>query len=214
MRKVILLAGAAVAVLAAAVGAFVATAGATKSGRSHEVQLSKLSAAELATLSDVNARGTPFPLPATDIRTKRLEAAGYGAVTLLDTHEGHNFFRIATSGSHDCYGIGKAGAAWPLSDVSCRAAAPYFPSPDEPLLDDSIVGADSSTESVHFLRVEGFAADGVSAIRVLDSSGKLLSTVPVDENVYDSGPSGVAAGAARIEAVDAVGNVLATVPTG
>lgn len=213
-KKPLLAALAALALVAAAVGAATALAGGTRSTTSHRAAAATLSSAELRSLSHLSAPGTPFTLPANDIRTQRLVAAGYRDVFLLARSNGRNFFRFTTKSGHDCFGTGRAGAAWPVGVISCRTAAPYFPSATVPILDLSVVGADAGDQQLHFYRLQGFAADGVTQLNVLDPAGAVIDTVPVIDNVYTSGATTLPATAVAIEALDASGHVLARVPNG
>jgi len=56
----------------------------------------------------------------------------------------------------------------------------------------------------------GFAADGVAAVRGIDSSGDTVVSAPVSDNVFASATSGPFPAVVAIEALDADGNVLAT----
>lgn len=95
--------------------------------------------------------------------------------------------------------------------IACRERAPFFPSPDRPILDESLVGQDKGEPAMHYMRVEGFAADGVAAIRLLNATGNVIGTAIVNDNVYslDAMPTEPVT---SIAAVDAAGQVLATYP--
>jgi hypothetical protein len=204
--------GLAVAALAA-MGALgvVAAAGALR-GPAAKVAVSRLSTAEQQILAHVSAPGVPVGLPAGDIRTTRLAAAGYGGVSRLATRGGASFFRVQSSSGHDCFGSGPAVAAWPFSAIVCSTRAPFFPSATNPLLDQSLVGSDSPTEALHFLSLQGVAADGVVAVKGLDSVGNVVVSAPVNGNVYYQPASQMPSNVIAIEAVDGSGNVLQTLP--
>jgi len=197
-----------------AAGVGVTTAIAGGSNATVRPTISGLSTSELQALSALSSPGTPFVLPANDVRTQRLVAAGYRDAFLLGSRNGRNYFRFTSTSGHDCFGTGRAGSAWPIGVISCRTAAPYFPSATEPILDVSVVGADAGDQRLHFYRVQGFAADGVGQINVLDAPGAIIDVVPVIDNVYDSGATPLPAAAVEIEAVDASGNVLSRIPNG
>jgi hypothetical protein len=129
---------------------------------------------------------------------------------LLDTRGKHRFFQVTHDNGHDCYAVGNADElVWPIGILTCNLSAPYFPAPTVPLLDLSLSGADRQGEAIHFIRVEGIAADGISAVLALDATGKVVQTIPVVRNLYSAN---VPAAAVTIQAVDSAGNVLATVP--
>jgi hypothetical protein len=59
--------------------------------------------------------------------------------------------------------------------------------------------------------VAGFAADGVTAVGVLNASGDVVQNVPVRENVYYS--DAIEGGTvAKLVALDAAGDVVAHSP--
>jgi hypothetical protein len=189
----------------------VAAAGALR-GPASRIAVSRLSVSEQRMLAHVSAPGVPVALPVGDIRTTRLTTAGYSGVQRIGTRGEASFFRVHSSSGHDCFASGQASAAWPFSAIVCSTRAPYFPSATNPLLDQSGVGADSPTEALHFMSLQGVVADGVVAVKGLDSTGNAVVTAPVAGNVYyepaDQMPSNVIA----IEAVDGSGNILQTLP--
>jgi hypothetical protein len=157
-------------------------------------------------LSTVSARGTKVVLPPNDIRTKRLHGSRITNVTLLGTIGGRSIYRVGDS-AHPCYGAGNAGASWPLGVIVCRNAAPYFPSREMPLFDFSMVGMDRGDAEIHYIRVEGVAADGVASVALLECSGATVERMPVHGNVYGAESLPTRSGV-RLVALDASGNVL------
>jgi hypothetical protein len=158
------------------------------------------------TLSTVAATGTKITLPPADVRTKRLRGSGIGDLTLLGTIGGRSIYRVGDS-AHPCYGAGDTGAAWPLGVIKCRNAAPYFPSRQMPLFDFSTVGMDRGDAAMHYIRVEGVAADGVASVGVLDQNGETVERLPVQGNVYGVASLPTRTGV-RLVALDASGNAL------
>jgi hypothetical protein len=122
-------------------------------------------------------------LPPNDIRTKRLHGSRITDLTLLGTIGGRSIYRVGDS-AHPCYGVGNAGTRWPLGVIVCRNAAPYFPSRETPLLDFSRVGMDRGHAAMHYIRVEGVAADGVASVGLLERDGAMVERLPVRGNVY------------------------------
>jgi hypothetical protein len=159
-----------------------------------------------STLSSVAATGTKITLPPADVRTKRLRGSGISDLTLLGTVGGRSIYRVGES-AHPCYGAGEAGAAWPLGVIKCRNAAPYFPSRQMPLFDFSTVRMDRADAAMHYIRVEGVAADGVASVGVLDQNGETVERLPVQGNVYGAASLPTRTGV-RLVALDASGNVL------
>jgi hypothetical protein len=156
--------------------------------------------------STVSARGTKVALPAGDIRSKRLRGSGIADLTLLGTVGGRSIYRVGDS-AHACYGAGDADAAWPLGVIKCRNAAPYFPSQKMPLFDFSMVGMDRGDAEMHYIRVEGVAADGVASVGLLDRDGATVERLPVHGNVYGAESLPTRNGV-RLVALDASGHVV------
>lgn len=173
-------------------------------GRTNDATRSK------ASFSTVSAQGTEVRLPPKDVRTKRLRGSRITELTLLGTVGGRSLYRVGGS-EHPCYGAGDTGASWPLGVISCRIAPPYFPSPELPLFDFSTVGMDRGDAEMHYIRVEGVAADGVASVDVLDRSGATVERLPVRANVYGA-ESLPTATAMRLVALDASDNVVGGAP--
>ena len=63
-----------------------------------------------------------------------------------------------------------------------------FPSGGNPVLDLSVYeGTRHDLREFSLFRVEGFAADGVSAVQFFRPNGDVALTVPVSGNVYSAG---------------------------
>jgi hypothetical protein len=79
-----------------------------------------------------------------------------------------------------------------------------------PILDLSTVEISPTAGQPHLLRAEGFAADGVAAVALVDAHGGIVKRLPVTGNVYydDAVPSN----ATGLEALAADGQELAQVP--
>jgi hypothetical protein len=159
-----------------------------------------------AALWAVSAQGTKVALPPNDLRTKRLHGSGIDDLTLLGTIGGRSIYRVGDS-AHPCYGAGNAGAKWPLGVIVCRNAAPYFPSREMPLFDFSTVGMDRGDAEMHYIRVEGVAADGVASVELLDRNGATVERLPVHSNVYGAESLPTMTGV-RLVALDERGNAL------
>ena len=127
-------------------------------------------------------------------------------LTLLGTIGGRNIYRVGDS-AHACYGAGEADAAWPVGVIKCRNAAPYFPSQEMPLFDFSSVGMDDGDAEMHYIRIEGVAADGVASVGLLDDNGATVERLPVHGNIYGAESLPTRSGV-RLVALDASGHVL------
>jgi hypothetical protein len=168
--------------------------------------------ADKAALSRLsNAQRAPITLPANDVRTDRLLASGFGRIWLVASRGDTNFLELEMSSGRSCYGTGQAGGAWPIGVITCRDKAPFFPSPEMPILDESIAAMENGESVMHFTRIEGFAADGVARVGLRNAKGLTVTEVPVINNVYSlhTMPSEPVT---SIVALDSTGKVLASRP--
>jgi hypothetical protein len=160
-------------------------------------------------LSRVSAVGTPVVLPAGDRRTTNLLQGGFRDIERIAIHGARSFYRLNLGSGKACYGSGSASAEWPLGVIKCTTTA-GFPSPERPILDLSLVGLSQGDNRPHFIRVEGFASDGVAQVDLRDANGMTIMRLPVTNNVYwSTEPS---ANAVKLAALDASGRVLTTIP--
>ena len=83
-----------------------------------------------------------------------------------------------------------------------------FPAADRPVLDEVSVEISGEQKRISLLFIEGFAADGVSEIRLLNNTGQTLGTSPVVNNTFSLSDSiaGTPASAVKIVAVDSDGH--------
>jgi hypothetical protein len=197
-------AGAATLVIAAAAGALGHSA--------PKLATASLSDSERVTLSHLSAAGTPVDLPTGDVRAERLRAAGYTNITQIGARGDMRFFRIDSASGRACFGVGAQGAEWPFAAIVCRTTAPYFPSAEVPLLDQSTVESTARTGPLHFANLEGIAADGVAAVQGIDPAGNVSVSAPVDNNVYYVPSAEMPANVISIQATDSVGRIIASLP--
>jgi len=170
---------------------------------------SSASPSSAASLSRLSSPGVPVQLSASDPRTKRLEGAGYTSISALATVHDRTFYRFELRSGQACFGTGNSAADWPIGTIMCRIRPPDFPSPELPVLDFSLVGMDRGEAMPTYIRIEGFAADGVARIGAVDAEGRVIARIPVDGNVY-SGPA--PDGTVRIVALGNADQVLGQLP--
>jgi len=158
-------------------------------------------------LSRMSATGTPVALPAATIA--KLHLTSFSRISLMASHGQMRFYRLDRGAGTPCFARGRTDAPYPIGMIACRTAAPYFPSADMPILDLSTVEI-SGTDGPHLLRAEGFAADGVAAVALVDGHGSIVKRLPVTGNVYydDEVPNN----ATGLEALAADGQTLAQIP--
>lgn len=100
-------------------------------------------------------------------------------------NQGHRadkaFYRLTGTPRGTCYGIGfKTGAETDLNQIECGST---FPSTDQPILDASVIEEDQ-TGAVRVVEVQGWAADGVASVAVLDASDRVVAEARVSRNIY------------------------------
>lgn len=124
---------------------------------------------------------------------------------LLAVRDGRAFYELDTADGQ-CFGVGSATSIGDPGGEACPREP--FPSAARPTLDFSVYeGHAAARDDLTLYRIEGFAADGVAAVGVLNRAGHLALRVPVSDNVYalshlPPGLSGV------VVALDAGGSVI------
>jgi hypothetical protein len=106
--------------------------------------------------------------------------ARVGAANLrrIATRDGDSFYVADRAGGGHCLTITHDGDRNPFVSYLC---SPDFPSPKQPIEDESAFGG--SPEAPVVRRLEGFAADGVASIEVVTVNGSRVTT-SVQDNVY------------------------------
>jgi hypothetical protein len=106
------------------------------------------------------------------------------SLRLLAIRDGRAFYALDTANGR-CFGVGFADAIGDPGGEVCPAGAP-FPSTSRPLLDFSVYEGSQGTgrDALTLFRIEGFAADGVAAVGVMNRAQKISLRVPVSDNVY------------------------------
>lgn len=209
-RQRVLLATAVVVGLAAIGGPALAAAGWLDSiFQGSPVSPVALSPSEIQALQTLSVRGKAMPLgligALPEERRAALRKAGLTEIRRLATVAGTSFYVFEFSSGRRCYdavhrpkivgGIGR-----------CLAPSRAFPTPEDPVLDLSLVGADAG-EPMHTLTLQGIAADGVASVGVLGSDGSVYGKTAVDRNVFVSTGLPPAADGPEI-AYDGSGRVL------
>ena len=114
----------------------------------------------------------------TQRQARRLSGAPTsGPLSLLGIRDGRAFYRVGDARAR-CYAVGDARSVGTVGAVICWDDS-------QPLMDFSVVDLSSGSRSeMTFFRIEGIAADQVSSVGVLDSSGDVVARVPVVGNIY------------------------------
>ena len=110
-------------------------------------------------------------------------AFGVGSVQLLATRDGRAFYELDTADGH-CFGVGSASNIGDLGGEVCPQGV-AFPSASRPTLDLSVYeGQTGDRGDMTLFRIEGFAADGVDAVGIVNRARHVVWRVPVSKNVY------------------------------
>jgi hypothetical protein len=190
------------------------------SGASNDQAAMSSKSSESAPLDRVSNQGTPFSslLPRDEQALSRMRG-GVGApesisaadVSILGTRGDRSFYRL----SEHCYGSGPAPPTnHVFGQISCT---PAFPSRNRPVLDTTVYGTIAGPderpqpEAMTVHRSEGFAADGVAKVALVDADGQVVAETLVVDNIYSFGPA-PPGNAARVIAYDAAGEVVFSQP--
>jgi hypothetical protein len=132
-------------------------------------------------------RGTPVPstqIPAPQLSA--LEKIGFPAGQLreLASRAGISFYAAKKTDGGYCFAIGLRSQAKPSIDaLSCQGGTiGSFPSTNDPVAD--FTALNETAGITYITTLAGFATDTVSRVGVLDTSGKLLYSTSVEQNVY------------------------------
>jgi hypothetical protein len=148
------------------------TAGAVAAHRAHGTPPSSL--------TRFSTRGRPV----TPTRTAP-QAFRADSMRLVAVRDGRAFYEIDSARGR-CFGVGSAEAIGDPGGEICPTGAP-FPSTDRPVLDFSVYEArpGGDRDQLTIFRIEGFAADGVAAVGVLNRAQRVSLRVRVLDNVYE-----------------------------
>ena len=135
-----------------------------------------------------------------------------GAITKIGVREGVSFYEGTNGDGGPCFMSGSDPDGGGLSGGCSRDSAPL----EQPLVDMSGICMDPASGDWRLARIEGIAADGGSAVGVLDAEGA-LHTTPVVGNVYKMASGEIPTGsrcpgfqAQAIVALDENGSVVFT----
>jgi hypothetical protein len=154
-------------------------------------------------LGTFSSRGTPVSF------SSDVGIPGLGTPYVLARFGEKVLFRATRPGKSTCYGSGRFDQAGKLT-VLLLDCTP-FPSPARPVLMDEIGGevVDRTTRQSSLLFIEGFAADGVAELRLLDGAGHVVSTAQVTNNVFSfEGVAGRGEAGAKLIALDRDGHLV------
>jgi hypothetical protein len=106
----------------------------------------------------------------------------------LGQRDGRVFYRLDA----ECFATGPVLPA--TQSFSAIACSPQFPSPAQPILDFTVfrgasTRADERPTKLTVYRSEGFAADGVGSVALVDEAGAVVADTEVVDNTYSFEPT-------------------------
>jgi hypothetical protein len=158
-----------IAIVAAGLTLFKLGGSATGSGRGGE-------------LAQMSNEGQPIQ-PGKGQR-EELENVGAVSATRMASRAGRGFYRLVRPDGSVCFAVDMTGGDH-VGNTSCLPPGTAFPTPSSPVLDLSVFESTSHVPGdVQMVSAQGFAADGVRSVALLDSSGHVIARAPVAGNVY------------------------------
>jgi hypothetical protein len=143
---------------------------------------------------------------------KELQIVGAISARRLALRNGRAFYRLARRDGSVCYSVNTTGVDDRIGGTMCPHADSTFPSPSRPILDFSLFEATSHVRGdTHLITGQGFAADGVASVALVDETGHVIARAPTSSNVYTLDvPEGDVATA--VAAYDDDGTEVARIP--
>ena len=133
-------------------------------------------------LAQISNEGEPV-----DVATgQQQELQNVGAVSALRiaTRAGRAFYRLLRPDGTVCYAVDMVGGDH-LGNTSCPEPPTAFPTATNPVLDLTLFESTSHVlGDLHVVSAQGFAADGVKSVALLDGSGRVVARERTSGNVY------------------------------
>jgi hypothetical protein len=120
---------------------------------------------------------------------------------LLGIRGDRAFYRLVGRGHENCFGTGPAETIGKPGGLGCWRRL-------SPLLDESVVEITRGSSQPRLLRIEGFAADGITRVAALDHLGRTVAQAAVTDNIYYLGAPAGGWVVTRVVALDSSGNVV------
>lgn len=162
---------------------------------------------ELAKMSNQGERVSPGPG-----QRHELENVGASEAWLLATRNTRSFYRLSRDDGSVCYAVNGSTEGDRIGNTVCPLTPTSFPTPVTPVLDLSVFESTSHVpDDFHVIAAQGFAADGVAAVALLDQKGRTIARRRAAGNVYavDVPPGRLAT---TVTAYDADGAEIFRVP--
>jgi hypothetical protein len=125
------------------------------------------------------------PIDASAGQRQELENVGAISASRLAVRDGRTFYRLIRSDGSVCYAVNSTSDRDRIGNTSCPAAPTSFPSVGLPVLDLTVFESTSHVlGDTHVVASQGFAADGVTTVALLDQNGKAVARARASDNVY------------------------------
>lgn len=116
---------------------------------------------------------------------EELQIVGAMSARRLALRDGRAFYRLARRDGSVCYSVNATRVEDRIGGTMCPHTASAFPSPARPILDFSLFEATSHVRGdTRVVNGQGFAADGVASVALLDETGQMIARAPTSNNVY------------------------------
>ncbi len=141
-----------------------------------------------------------------------LQNVGASGASLLAARNARSFYRLSRDDGSVCYAVNSSTDEDRIGNTVCPLTPTSFPTPTAPVLDLSVFESTSHVPGdFHVVAAQGFAADGVVAVALLDQRGHTIARRRAAGNVYaiDVPPGRVAM---TVAAYDADGAEVFRVP--
>lgn len=156
-------------------------------------------------LAAFSTRGTPVDMEI----PKQLGPWGKvtGEAVLIGERENVRFLRLPREDGSSCWATAESRSGfWSLTGFACEGDFLRFPDPKRPVMVVSRQQGDPVTRLFSYDRFEGFAADGVRRVGVIDAEDRVVAVAAVRRNVFST-PEPPAA-FKRLVALDEAGEVI------
>jgi hypothetical protein len=115
---------------------------------------------------------------------QELQNVGAIAASRVAVRAGRAFYRLVRPDGTVCYAVDVVGGDH-VGNTNCPEPSASFPTPTDPVLDFTVFESTSHVPGdVHVVSAQGFAADGVKSVALLDPSGRVVARDGTSGNVY------------------------------
>ena len=133
-------------------------------------------------LAQISNEGQPVDLG--NGQQQELQNVGAIAASRIATRAGRVFYQLLRPDGTVCYAVDLAGGDH-LGNTSCPEPGAAFPTPTNPVLDFTIFESTSHVPGdFQIVSAQGFAADGVKSVAIVDRNGRVIARERTTANVY------------------------------